>query len=219
MSVTKPTPDEIIHATAPAPSVSTSTTKLESVMTIPELLDQQSTLESEAAEVLPFDFSRCTRSLGPLRQSIYSCLTCNPIDSIPHTQAGICSSCSISCHTDHQLVELFVRRDFVCDCGTRRCNEGKCEIRVVDEKDVDGVTMKNPNEICGSSSSDHGSRTKYSTSEKHINKYDHNFDGQFCICERGKRYDPETETEDMYQCLACEESVGVFVVVDHFPLY
>lgn len=37
------------------------------------------------------------------------------------------------------------------------------------------------------------------------NRYDKNFDGQFCICERGKTYDPDTETEDMYQCLACED--------------
>lgn len=164
-------------------SAGTNTTTQPHEVTIPELLIQQSSLESEAAEVLPFDHSQCTRSLGPLRQSIYSCLTCNPPkksqDSTSNHQAGICASCSINCHTDHQLVELFVRRNFLCDCGTQRCNEGKCELRLEDQNVEEG--------------------------SDHANKYDHNFDGEFCICERGKKYDPETETEDMYQCLSCED--------------
>ncbi|KAH9823344.1 hypothetical protein DFH28DRAFT_946925 [Melampsora americana] len=153
-------------------------------VTIPELLIQQSSLESEAAEVLPFNHSSCTRSLGPLRQSIYSCLTCNPPKKNQdleksNYQAGICASCSINCHTDHQLVELFIRRNFICDCGTKRCNEGKCELR------LEEINLEE----------------RFEDS----NKYDHNFDGEFCICERGKKYNPETETEDMYQCLSCED--------------
>jgi hypothetical protein len=34
------------------------------------------------------------------------------------------------------------------------------------------------------------------------NKYSHNFKGEFCRC--GREYDPETETEAMIQCIACE---------------
>ncbi|EGG12423.1 uncharacterized protein MELLADRAFT_70616 [Melampsora larici-populina 98AG31] len=168
---------------SPTASASTNTINRPQEVTIPDLLIQQSSLESEAAEVLPFDCTRCTRSLGPLRQSIYSCLTCNPPqetqDSKTNSQAGICASCSINCHTDHQLVELFIRRNFLCDCGTKRCNEGKCELRLEDQNSEDEV--------------------------ENLNKYDHNFNGEFCICERGKKYDPETETEDMYQCLSCED--------------
>lgn len=34
------------------------------------------------------------------------------------------------------------------------------------------------------------------------NTYTHNFKGEFCRC--GRTYDPETETEAMIQCIACE---------------
>ncbi len=37
------------------------------------------------------------------------------------------------------------------------------------------------------------------------NAYNHNFDGGFCYCERGKTYDPEKEDETMFQCIVCEE--------------
>ncbi|MBW0495721.1 hypothetical protein O181_035436 [Austropuccinia psidii MF-1] len=152
-------------------------------VTISEIIQQQSSLESEAAEVLPFDITRCSRPLGPLRQSIYSCLTCNPIgDGDSHVRAGLCVACSVSCHVDHQLVELCVRRHFQCDCGTSRCGPGKCQLNPISMPDDE---------------------LEYSAAPS--NKYDKNFDGHFCICERGKQYDPETETDDMYQCLACED--------------
>ena len=31
---------------------------------------------------------------------------------------GICSACSVACHTDHEQVELFPKRHFKCDCPT-----------------------------------------------------------------------------------------------------
>ncbi|KAK4046193.1 hypothetical protein OIV83_006268 [Microbotryomycetes sp. JL201] len=34
-------------------------------------------------------------------------------------------------------------------------------------------------------------------------QYDKNFHGQFCFC--GRPYDPQTETDNMYQCLVCED--------------
>ncbi|EGG01366.1 uncharacterized protein MELLADRAFT_92541 [Melampsora larici-populina 98AG31] len=89
---------ESTSRSSPTASASTNTISQPQEVTIPDLLIQQSSLESEAAEVLPFDCTRCTRSLGPLRQSIYSCLTCNPPqetqDSKTNSQAGICASCS-----------------------------------------------------------------------------------------------------------------------------
>ncbi|CAH7665819.1 hypothetical protein BY996DRAFT_4573358 [Phakopsora pachyrhizi] len=181
------------HEEQPSPSVNRN----DSPVTMTQLLEQQAKLESEVAEVLPFDISKCSRPLGPIRQSIYSCLTCNPIrDRITqvsnhpdddsgtmtqsHIRAGICSSCSVSCHADHRLVELFVRRKFVCECGTRNCNPGRCNLSLMDRESEAVQTIT-------------------------TNRYDHNFDGQFCICERGKNYEPETEVEDMFQCLACED--------------
>ncbi|KAF8554501.1 hypothetical protein OG21DRAFT_1597299 [Imleria badia] len=76
-----------------------------------DLIASQDALLREAALALPHEFSRCTFSMGPIKQAIYLCLTCA-------TPRGICSSCSIACHTDHEQVELFPKRHFRCDCPT-----------------------------------------------------------------------------------------------------
>ncbi|KAH0828677.1 hypothetical protein J3R83DRAFT_3044 [Lanmaoa asiatica] len=76
-----------------------------------DLIASQDALLREAALALPHEFSRCTFSMGPIRQAVYLCLTCA-------TPRGICSSCSIACHTDHEQVELFPKRNFRCDCPT-----------------------------------------------------------------------------------------------------
>lgn len=79
--------------------------------TLTEYLDSQQELEQEAALALPFSFSHCTYPRGPIRQAIYLCITCA-------SRRGICSSCSIACHTDHEQLELFPKRNFRCDCPT-----------------------------------------------------------------------------------------------------
>ena len=33
---------------------------------------------------------------------------------------GICLACSYHCHEGHELVELYTKRNFKCDCGTKR---------------------------------------------------------------------------------------------------
>lgn len=76
-----------------------------------DLIASQDALLREAALALPHEFSRCTFSMGPIRQAVYLCLTCA-------TPRGICSSCSIACHTDHEQIELFPKRHFRCDCPT-----------------------------------------------------------------------------------------------------
>src|SRR4051812_7651341 len=72
-------------------------------------------------------FDTCTKPLGPLRQLAFACMACTPEGSPP---AGICYSCSISCHGSHgELVELFSKRNFVCDCGTTRMPKSSCDLR------------------------------------------------------------------------------------------
>ncbi|THH08664.1 hypothetical protein EW145_g2547 [Phellinidium pouzarii] len=75
------------------------------------ILASEARLINEAAEALPHQFSACTYSLGYIRQAVYLCLTCA-------LSRGICSACSIACHTDHEQVELFPKRHFRCDCPT-----------------------------------------------------------------------------------------------------
>ncbi|KAI6004376.1 hypothetical protein F5J12DRAFT_722238 [Pisolithus orientalis] len=88
-----------------------------------DLVNSQNQLIQEAALTLPHEFSKCTYSLGPIKQAVHLCLTC----AVPR---GICSSCSIACHTDHEQVELFPKRDFRCDCPTtaipHTCTFHKC---------------------------------------------------------------------------------------------
>ena len=33
---------------------------------------------------------------------------------------GICLACSYHCHDGHEMVELYTKRNFKCDCGTPR---------------------------------------------------------------------------------------------------
>ncbi|KAG9684571.1 zf-UBR-domain-containing protein, partial [Aureobasidium melanogenum] len=151
--------------------------------TAQEFIASQLELEKEAREALPYQFDTCTKPLGPLRQAIFACLTCNPpsdSDDKSHTSAAVCYSCSISCHGEHELVELFTKRNFVCDCGTTRVPpSAPCTLRINESTSQKGnVTGETPAEN---------------------NKYNHNFSGRFCGC--GEPYDPEKEKGTMFQCL------------------
>ncbi|KAH7410220.1 putative zinc finger in N-recognin-domain-containing protein [Phaeosphaeria sp. MPI-PUGE-AT-0046c] len=155
----------------------------ESSQTAAEFIKEQLSLEAEAREALPYQFDTCTRDLGPLRQSLYACLTCNPPPPIPtdsYTPAAVCYSCSISCHGEHTLVELFNKRNFICDCGTTRMPEAApCTLRMNSETGRKGdVTREEPAKS---------------------NKYNQNFRNRFCGCEED--YDPHQEKGTMFQCL------------------
>ncbi|GJJ13276.1 hypothetical protein Clacol_007527 [Clathrus columnatus] len=76
------------------------------------LIATEDALVKQAALALPHSFDKCTYELGPIRQAVHLCLTCG----IPQ---GLCSACSVACHGDHEQVELFPKRDFICDCPTR----------------------------------------------------------------------------------------------------
>lgn len=146
-------------------------------------ISSQLQLEADAREALPYQFDTCTRPLGPLRQSLFSCLTCNPPPedpSAPYTAAGVCYSCSISCHGEHELVELFSRRDFECDCGTKRLpSTSSCSLRVSAETgQKSGVRCEEP---------------------RKANAYNQNFRNRFCGC--SELYNPHQQKGIMFQCL------------------
>uniref|UniRef100_A0A093VR92 Protein mlo2 n=1 Tax=Talaromyces marneffei PM1 TaxID=1077442 RepID=A0A093VR92_TALMA len=150
--------------------------------TAKDFIESQLQLEADAREILPYSFDSCTQDLGPLRQTLFSCLTCNPppkSDGDPYTPAAVCYSCSISCHGEHTLVELFSKRNFVCDCGTTRFpNTSVCTLRVDQKTKTKGVHSQPPAEG---------------------NKYNHNFRNRFCACD--EEYDPHKEKGTMFQCL------------------
>nr|OQO25957.1 hypothetical protein B0A51_06281 [Rachicladosporium sp. CCFEE 5018] len=161
--------------------------------TASDYITSQLRLEADAREALPYQFDTCTKPLGPLRQLVFACLTCSPPPASIHQQftpAGLCYSCSISCHGEHNLVELFTKRDFVCDCGTTRtANSGtSCSLRVNTETGRKGGVV--------------------AEEARSGNTYNENYQGKFCGC--GEEYDPETEKGTMFQCLglASEENGG-----------
>ncbi|PBK71494.1 hypothetical protein ARMSODRAFT_934247 [Armillaria solidipes] len=95
--------------------------------TLTDYIETQDSLLREAAEALPHQFNRCTYPLGSIRQPVYLCLTC----ALPR---GICAACSIACHTDHEQVELFPKRDFRCDCPTSALQH-PCTLHTIPEEE------------------------------------------------------------------------------------
>ncbi|KAL3232998.1 hypothetical protein RNJ44_04914 [Nakaseomyces bracarensis] len=140
-----------------------------------DFVSQQKQLEEEARELMPWEPKNCTYELGSIRQQVYACRT--------HNKIGLCYSCSILCHTSCDIVELFTKRHFTCDCGTERDTKEQnengvyCDVRKNRERDI----------------------------ASHTNIYHQNFDGLFCGCKT--EYDPENPAV-MLQCvlgLTCGE--------------
>ncbi|KAI8964336.1 putative zinc finger in N-recognin-domain-containing protein [Daldinia sp. FL1419] len=151
--------------------------------TAADFIRDQLQLEADAREALPYSIENCTKPLGPLRQNVFACLTCNPPPanpSDPHNPAGVCYSCSVQCHGDHELVEIFQKRNFTCDCGTSRFTpDQKCTLRINPETNTKGGV--------------------HSEEPDPNNKYNHNFRNRFCSCSID--YDPDKQVGTMYQCL------------------
>lgn len=116
-----------------------------------ELLEKQQALEKVAAEKYPWNPDECTHHMGVQRQLLYACQTCQTASGKPN---AICYSCSIRCHTDHDLVELFSKRGITCDCGTNQIKGDPCFLRKI------GELEKSDNAF-----------------------YGHNFNNKFCECD------------------------------------
>ncbi|KAJ8764812.1 hypothetical protein K2173_010277 [Erythroxylum novogranatense] len=113
----------------------------------------------------------CTYNMGYMkRQAIFSCLTCTPDGN-----AGVCTACSLSCHDGHEIVELWTKRNFRCDCGNSKFGEIFCKL--FPRKDLENVE----------------------------NSYNHNFKGLYCTCERPYPDPNAEEQEEMIQCVMCED--------------
>lgn len=166
-----------------------------SVTTAADYLQTQLDLEREARELMPYDPNNCTYTLGELRQPVFACLTCSRQNK--NEPIGVCYSCSIQCHASHDIVELFAKRSFVCDCGTTKMKNtqgGSCNLRQSGEHGQ------------GNLGSRRGSSTHRPISIKLdaedipslSNQYNQNYKGLFCSCL--KPYNPLEETGSMIQC-------------------
>lgn len=105
---------------------------------------------------------------------MYACKTCAE-KSVGGVPAGICLACSYHCHENHDLIELYTKRNFRCDCGSSK---------------MPGVTCN---------------LDPFKSEENTENKYNQNFSGLYCICNRPYP-DPEDKIADeMIQCIVCED--------------
>ncbi|KAJ4247194.1 hypothetical protein NW762_013333 [Fusarium torreyae] len=155
----------------------------ETSQTAADFIRSQEALEADAREALPYSIDTCTKILGPLRQAVFACLTCNPPpakDGDDWTPAGVCYACSIQCHGEHTLVEIFQKRNFTCDCGTKRIpSTSPCTLRLNETTNTRGGVHSEEPDV--------------------NNKYNHNFRNRFCGCECD--YDPFQQKGTMFQCL------------------
>ncbi|CAN0840972.1 Putative E3 ubiquitin-protein ligase UBR7 [Linum grandiflorum] len=144
----------------------------EQTVTMDEYLKGVEAEELEADLVLGGDEGKdCTYNLGYVkRQAIFSCLTCTP-----EGNAGVCTACSLSCHDGHEIVELWTKRNFRCDCGNSKFGEFFCKL--CPSKEVENVE----------------------------NSYNHNFKGLYCTCGRPYPDPDAEEQEEMIQCIICED--------------
>uniref|UniRef100_A0A915KKD1 UBR-type domain-containing protein n=1 Tax=Romanomermis culicivorax TaxID=13658 RepID=A0A915KKD1_ROMCU len=149
----------------------------EQVITLQEFIDEENEEIEEAVRVLGnADDKQCSYSKGYMkRQPLYSCLTC--AKSLETDDAGICLACSLVCHDGHDLVELYTKRNFRCDCGNSKFGSSfKCSL----EPSKDEINARN--------------------------KYDQTFRGLYCTCHRPFPDPENSETEDqMIQCIVCED--------------
>jgi len=154
----------------------------QSTITMLDVLEEEKELEDEYAAVLgASDENACTYSKGAIqRQALYSCLTCCPEARNDLSKAaGVCLACSYRCHENHELIELYTKRNFRCDCPTLRLgSEKRCALN----PQLEAVQPPNAD-----------------------NQYNQNFQGLYCKCKRPYP-DPERTTEEvMLQCAICED--------------
>jgi len=82
------------------------------------IIDQIDHLEEEAKWQMNNnwgDEKACTFYRGYIEQPVYACVTCQTETG---QKFGFCYGCSMNCHLNHEVIEIFFKRNFKCDCPT-----------------------------------------------------------------------------------------------------
>jgi len=90
--------------------------KKEDSITLEDILLQHQTFHEEVSHQLNQNWGNenaCTYDEGYINQPVYGCKTCKKDERF-----GFCFGCSMNCHLEHEVFELFDKRNFRCDCGT-----------------------------------------------------------------------------------------------------
>ncbi|GAB5355487.1 hypothetical protein AAMO2058_000209700 [Amorphochlora amoebiformis] len=149
----------------------------------------------------------CSISRGRIRQPVFSCLTC-----YPNGGCGVCLACSLTCHENHTIEEVFTKRDFQCACGCQPaptttsstgCDErtpGKYSEMITggsrqpgDSGDSGGFRDTGCSRDSGGMKEEQRSpgfvrcsivRDEKDRTRENPNSYNHNFVGRYCTCDR-----------------------------------
>lgn len=156
-----------------------------------DILEAEEKLQEDADAVLGgSDDRNCTYSLGYIdRQALYSCKTCTAASD--GQLAGVCLACSLECHEGHELVELYTKRNFRCDCGNSKFHGLTCKLC----PDKEPINLDN--------------------------RYNHNYSGLYCCCSRPYPDPEDMVEDDMIQCVVCEDwfhkrHIGTCPIEDDF---
>ena len=60
------------------------------------------------------ELKQCSYNQGYQTQELFACLTCYKEKA---ELACICVGCSLNCHKDHEIINLYFKRNYKCDCG------------------------------------------------------------------------------------------------------
>ncbi|KAJ1513405.1 hypothetical protein HMI55_005617 [Coelomomyces lativittatus] len=130
-----------------------------------DVLQEEAWLDETSFQRYTYRCDACTFQLGYVTQWVYVCRTCG-------LGKGVCYSCHIMCHADHDILELDAKRDFRCDCY----QFGHCQLQRSRE------------------AAPHSS----SSSSSSLNTYSQNFYGLYCVCHQP--YDPSLDMYLCYHC-------------------
>lgn len=80
------------------------------------------------------------------RQALYSCLTCagDSVKTDFSKAIGICLGCSFKCHESHEMVELYTKRNFECECGIKE-GSVKCQLDLLKTRNKETANTFNQN--------------------------------------------------------------------------
>lgn len=170
---------------------SNSQTNDETELTMCDVLQEEQELEEDANAVLGgSDDTNCSYDRGYVpRQALYACVTC----SDGQEPGGVCLACSYKCHDRHEIVELYTKRNFRCDCGNSKFADKTCSLK----PDKEPLNSQN--------------------------KYNQNFKGLYCSCSRPYPDPEDDTPDEMIQCVMCEDwyhgrHIGGVVPDDYFEM-
>lgn len=99
----------------------------------------------------------------------------------------------LRCHSEHEVVEVGLRRNFRCDCATGRSTV-HCQALPVSSASIAGGTVH-------TSAAEDGGEAHVIMSHCEQNAYGQNFDNRFCSCHR----EYTAARDELIQCIACDE--------------